>query len=395
MEIKILKGVELQGYKYLSGNYVIKLERSKSKYESIDLVNYKVFNLETTESFDILPAIEKYDIGGVVNATLKQGYIYFTSIETKSEGSFISILSYNVDTGEMDCIYTFKEDINKINVSCKYKVFVLNDYVMIIQKESLKFNKTRTYSGFFDFSQTLINIKDKIVYELEDENLKKNGISQALAISENQCVLKTGFSLLEDNRYNVLEEDECSVESIGFINTSMLISDLAIEHVNIAIENIEQTCYKKTIPYVRFEDEYIIYSLVNNETKEEIVNFYNVQTEELKQCINTDVIFGKDLANVLVLNNEPYVYFEKHNQNYFLNLSQNKITKKFDKNYKIENIFHDSIILSGTTKKLFTSKEVNSFDIYNFESKKDIYREKNKYINSFETDDETIYIISD
>ena len=176
----------------------------------------------------------------------------------------------------------------------------------------------QTYSDFFKFDQRLYNLKDNTEYDITDENFNNNGISYIIPISENQCVIKTGFSLLKDNRYNMLEKKECSLESVSFVNISQMISDLVITDNAITLDTIDQAFYTTTIPYIKKEGNYLIYSCVNNATKEEEVKFYNLSNNEVRSCINQDVIRFSDLAKAYVINSEPYICIDKDKEYSFL-----------------------------------------------------------------------------
>ena len=279
------------------------------------------------------------------------------------------------------------------NGQLRIKLFIINDLYIIIQNEYLVQNSTETYAGFFKFDQKIYNLKDNVAYEISDENFNLNGISNIIPISENQCLIKTGFSLLKDNRYNMLNKDECTLESLSFVNIGQMISDLLITKNAITVDTIEQAFYTKTIPYVKKCDNYIIYSCVNNETKEEEVKFYNLLTNDIRSCINQDVIRISNLAKAYVINSEPYICISKEKEYSFLNLTTNKVEKKYNKGNKLCKILDNILIFSGINKSLFSKKTKPFFDMVTFPQTKLLLHEQKEYIDGFITDNNIIYVI--
>jgi hypothetical protein len=239
----------------------------------------------------------------------------------------------------------------------------------------------------------MYNLKDNTEYMISDENFVKNGISDIVPLSENQAIIKTGFSLLEDNRYNALDKEECSLESLSFVNISQMMSDLIIGKNTITLEIIEQAYYTKTIPYIKKSGDYIIYSCVNNETKEEEVKFYNLSTKNIESCINQNVIRQSDLAKPYIINSEPYICIIKNEVISFLSLRTNKIEYKNSKGMKLRNVFDDTLLLTGISTSLLTKKVKSFFDIVSFPQGKLLHHEQNGYIDSFTDENRDIYVV--
>lgn len=233
MKIKILQNSEWHFGKYLSDNYVLETTEYDGEFESVKGIRYSLLNLETNERIEVLPNINKYNIGEIIDVSTEPKYLYFANVEKDDteaskdiyadytevdrykEVGKILLLRYNISSGATEALYNFSENLYGLNEIKKLKIFIINDYYIIIQNEYLVLNKSKTYSGFFRFNQRLYNIKDETEYMIADENFNLNGIMNILAISDNQCVIKTGYSLLEDNRYNLLDEDECSLEAVS------------------------------------------------------------------------------------------------------------------------------------------------------------------------------------
>lgn len=393
MEIKILKNAPAINGVHIKQNLFLQTKYTDSEFEGIKLIHYYIFNADNGESEEILPNIEKYDIGNIVNASLVMNYIYFVNIFKNEAGTVtFSIIRYNLEDKVTESMFSFEDNIEEYSKIKRLKIFVFNDSCMILQKENLVYNSKKTYTGFFKFDLTLVNFKENTFYEIIDENVSTSGISDVIFISENQYIIKTGFSMLEDNRYNELEEDEASLETIGFINIGQIVSDLIIGQNKINIQTLEQAYYSKTIHYIKKEKNYLIYSIVDNELKEEEIKFYNLDTEEYYTCINKDVIRESDLATAMILNNAPYICLIKENNISFLNIITGKIEVSFNDGLVLNKIFNNSVILSGYTKKTLFKSSKPYFEVYSFPGKELLCHEIGEYIDSFITEDVCIYI---
>lgn len=410
MEIKLLQNIDWRYGEYLKENLVLEKSEYESEFPYINRIKYELYNVETNERVEILPNIEKYNIGDIVNVSMSSDYIYFVNLYENNKNDVsdddsdhinniddingvISIIRYNILTKETDSVYSYNENISELNKTKRIKLFIVNNFYLIIQNEYLVQNSSQTYAGFFKFALKMYNLKDETEYIIADENFTKNGISNIIPLSETQAVIKTGFSLLEDNRYNVLEQEECSLEALSFVNISQMISDLIIGQTSVALETIEQAYYTNTISYVKKSKNYLIYSCINNETKEEEVKFYNLTNKEIKSCINQDVIRESDLANPYIINSEPYICIIKEDETSFLNLNTNKIELKNDEGLKLRKIFEDTVLFSGIATTLLTKKIKPFFDIISFPRGELLHHEQNEYVDSFMDENNNIYVI--
>lgn len=393
MEIKILQNTDWRFGNYLNDNYVLETTEYDSSFEFIKGIKYFLLDLESNERIEVLPNIEKYNIGEIINVSLNSKYLYFINLIKEDDYSKICVLRYNIFNKETEIVYSFDDNLEGLNETRRLRLFVINDLYLIFQNEFLVLNDSKTYSGFFKFNQKLYNFKDNTEYVIMDENINSNGITDIIPVSENQCVIKTGFSLLEDSRYNMLKKEECSLESISFVNIAQMISDLVIMQNTITLETIDQTFYNKTIAYVKKYGDYIIYSCVNNETKEEEVKFYNIVTNETRTCINQNVVRVSNLAKSFILNNEPYICIVKDKEISFLNLTTNKIERKYNKGLKLCKIFNNMLIFIGINNSVFSKKKKTYFDIISFPQSKLLLHEHSEYVDSLVTNNEIIYVI--
>lgn len=393
MEIKILKNASKINGTYLSDGIVLEKTENESEFSEINNIHFYLHNIDDDSVEEILPNIDKYNIGEIVNASLCNEYLYFVNLfkNGEKEGT-IAIIRYHIPTQTTESLYSYNDRIEEYSKTKRLKLFIINDLYLILQTEYLVLNIQKTFAGYFKFSQKLFNLKDEKEYDITDDKFNKNGIADIIALSEKQCVIKTGFSLLENNIYTELEQEEASLESVSFVNIGQMISDLTILQGTITVETIEQAFYTKTIPYIKKDGNYLIYSCVDNELKEEEIKFYNLETAEVKSCINQDVIRYSDLASPYVLNGEPYICIIKEEEVSFLNLITGKVEVKFDDGRLLGNVFKDAVLFSGTTKKRFLKKCKPNIVLYSFPGKNILFNEVGEYVDSLITEKETIYI---
>lgn len=394
MEIKILKNAENLKGRYLKDKLILEKIKSKSQYENIDTINYKLTNIETNQTEEILPSIEKYDLGEIHNISPDSEFVYFYHAYQNNEQDYIEILRYNFVSNTVENIYTFKDFLQNYKKQKRLKIFIINDLYIIIQHEYKIIDREKKYEGYFKFKLQLINMKDQSEYDILDENFVKNGISEMVAVSDNLCVVRTGYSLLPDSLYNMIEQQDVSLESICFINIGQLISDLLISQNCITVETIDQAYYNKTIPYLRKLDDYIVYSCVDMDEKEEEIKFYNINTKETKSCINKHVVRMSDLAKTYVINNEPYICITKEKSYEFLNLNSGKIDTKFNTDQQLKDVFKQSVLFTGHTKQFLFKKAKPFIDIYSFPQKKQLLHDYDEYLNSFVAENDTLYILT-
>lgn len=370
-----MKNKDYHNGRLLNHKMMLEVVESESRYENINKMIYNIYDLEKNIKFEILPRIEKYNLGEIISVSIASDFVYFFNVYENEDTQSVSIIRYNYKSTKMECIFTMDEDIDAYPEAKRLKVFVLNDMYLLIQHEYQRNNLSETYAGFFDFEIELYNIKDGNKYQVVDENLVNNGIDNMISIGENLCVAKTGFSMLPDNRYNELTEDEASLEKISFVNIGQLVSDMLIHKTDIVIDTFEQAFYKNTIPYIRKIGDYIIYSKVNIENREEEITFYNYITKETRNCINKNVIRCLDLANPCVILEEPYIYIKREHAIDFLNLNTSKVSISFDDDLSFMGICNDTFIFKGMGKKGIWKKNKECYEIYSYPQKNLLLRE--------------------
>ena len=290
-------------------------------------------------------------------------------------------MRYNYISGLYESVFAFEDDLSMYLNSKRLKIFVLNEAYMIVQHEYRKSNRIGTYSGFFEFKSFLYNNNNQKFYSIADKNISDNGIDDIMLISETHCAIKTGVSLLEDNRFGILSENEVHVEGIYFANISQIIADMLIMQKSVSMDEIDRAFYTSTFPYIDVIGNYFVYSKINNIKREEEVIFYDLKTKMITNCINKNVEKPDDLTKKFIIGNEPYIAVKKDTGYEFVDLKKAKRAFKFDKNLHLENVVSDVFIFTGTSEKGLLRKEYNYIEIFGYPQQNTILREKGDLVD--------------
>ena len=377
--LRIVKNAEGVNGVVLSNQCVLLIEETEEKLEGYSYQKYFMYNLETNTKVEIAPNIPKLNIVKIKDINKFSEYVYFSFFFLDEEDIEVRIFRYSIKEKNCKNIYAFTDKFEKYKNEQKTKIYVLNEYYLLIQNQILRMNLTESYEGYLDFELSMYNILQKETIKIMDENLTSNGIADIMLISENVCVLKTGYSLIEDDRYKLLEKEEVSVESISFVNLGQLVSDIIISKSNIVMNTIDQTFYTDTIPYFKVKGDYLIYSKYNFEQKEETVVYYNYAEKKKYVCINKSDTEEIKLANTIIFNKKPYIMVDTAQGIEFYNILDKKTDFIFNNHGKFECAVNDIIIGSSTKKGLF-GKNKEYISVYKYPGLSLVHSEKGKFL---------------
>lgn len=393
MKIRIVKNAKNINSKMLFNNSVLRVEKEETGVEGVLKCRYFLYDIEKNEQSELLKDINKYNLIDIRDVEDSDEYVYFCSVDDISKEIVrINIIKYDIVTGIDEVIYTFEERMEKYLSYMQTKMFILNADFIIIQNEFLRANFTETLEGYFDFELHLFNVKEDKVYKIYDENLVANGISDMVYVTENVCAIKTGFSLLQEERYNLLSKSEVSVEAVSFVNVGQLVSDMMIMKQTIVLNTIEQAYFETTIPYIERNGAYLIYSKVNFEKREEEIVFYNYEKKESKLCINTNIYSESDLGKPVVMGGFPYLLHSTSKGVDFYNIEKNKVDASFDNSVIIESVTNDFVITSERVKGLL-GKEKDYINVYKYPLMNLVHKEKGIFKGCLAKEDDEIYIL--
>lgn len=377
--LRIVKNAEGVNGVVLSNQCVLLIEETEEKFEDYTYQKYFMYNLETNTKVELAPNIPKLNIVKIKDINRFSEFVYFSNFHLDEENIEIRIFRYSIKEKNCKNIYTITDKFEKYKNNQQTRVYVLNEYYLLIQNEILRRNLTESYEGYLDFELSMYNILQQETIKIVDENLNSNGIADIKLISGNVCVLKTGYSLLKEDRYRLLEKEEVSVESISFVNLGQLVSDIIISKTNIVMNTIDQAFYTDTIPYFKVKGDYLIYSKYNFEQKEETVVYYNYTEKKKYVCINKSESEEIKLANTIIFNKKPYIMVDTAQGIEFYNILDKKTDFIFNNHGKFEYAVNDTIIGSSIKKGLF-GKNREYISVYKYPGLSLVHSEKGKFI---------------
>lgn len=392
MNIRFLAQSEYFNGIHLKDDIILEKEYEESPFKNLKKVRLYIYHLEENVRKEILPRTEKLEVFHISDCTYRSDYIYFTEYDDQYDGTYVfNVIKYNFVDGTWDKLISLKDDMKHYPYNKQIKIFVLDDSNLIIQRAVKRRNLQDNYEGFFDFSTILFNFAENKQIPVVDENLVLNGIDYILPFTDNTCVMKTGFSILEDDRHDLLSKEEASVESLIMVNIQQFISDLMLEQPNMVTQTIDQAFYDDTISRARIVDNFLIYSKVNFEAAEEKVIFLNLSTRESIECINQNVDSENKLANTFIINGVPHIRLDKDKKTEFFNLDTKEIAVSFDNELKVVFV-NNNMIVSTEKKKSLLGGFKEYVYIHKYPSTDVVLQEKGRFIGGIASDDETSYI---
>ena len=397
MDIRIVKNSQGLCSKSLYKGYVLQTKEVDSEYSNIKRVSYYLYDFEKNESVEIEPTIKKYNLINVKDIKFQSEFVYFTSIkENDNDNGDITIIlyRYHIIKKETVIVYQFVEKLEKYNEYMRTRIFAVNEYYLFIQNEYLRANLTEDYVDYFDYELSMYSINESKLYKVNDENLNHYGIIDFEPVTSNICVLKQGFNLLKDDRYKILKKSEAAMESVSFINIGQMVSDILIGQQSLVMDTIENVYYTATIPYVKVEDGYVIYSKVKLEGKlEEEIVFYNFAKKESFMCINGSMGETAKIARTCIIDKQPCIILDKQNGYELIDISEQKNDMILEGDNKIEYIKDNIMIVSAKTKSLF-GKLKSYIMVYKLPTMKMLHREKGSFVACTLLLGEKLYIMT-
>ncbi len=391
MNIRFLAQSEYFNGIHLKEDIILEKEYEQGAFTNLPKVRYYLYYLEENVRKEVMPYSDKVDIFQITDCQYNSDYLYFTEYTDMLDGSFtFNIIRYNLTDHTHTKIISLKDDIQLYPDNKQIKIFILDDANLIIQRALPKVSEAGNYTDFFDFSLILFNfVKNKQIL-ISDENLTRNGIEFILPYNETSCIMKTGYSVYENNRHQLLTKEEAAVESLIILNIQQFISDLQLEQPNMVINAIDQSYYDTTVLKAKIIDNFLIYSKYNYENKDENIIFFDLDTKEIYTCINKTT--GKKLLNnATVIEKTPYIISVNSSGTQFLNLITNEIDATYGEEFDIRYVNNNTIISTYIERTLFGKKR-EMVTIHKFPSKKLILQERGEYIGAVSSNSETTYI---
>ncbi len=392
MNIRFLAQSEYFNGIHLKDDIILEKEYEQGDFINLPKVRYYLYFLEENVRKEVMPHTDKVDIFHIVDCQYDSEYLYFTEYENMlGEGYTFNIIRYNINDHTHTKIISLKDNINLYPDNKEIKIYILDESNLIIQRALPKKSENGRYVGFFDFSLILFNFVNNKQILINEENLTRNGIEYIIPYNETSCIMKTGYSLFENNRHELLSKEEAAVETLFVLNIQQLISDLQLEQPNLVMNAIDQAYYDTTIVSAKILDNFLIYSKYNYENDDENIIFYDMDSKGVYTCINKTTSGESLLKNATVIDSTPYILSKNSSGTQFFNLILNDVDTTYSEDYDIRFINNNTIISTYIEKSIF-GKEKEMVTIHKFPSKKVILQERGEYIGAVASNSETTYI---
>lgn len=370
MDIQVIQNCRYHPICMAGAGIVLEIQRSESEY-SVSYIRYYLYDLTKNIRQELLPKLRKIDLCPIRMAQEKTNYLYFIAMSAE-----IPILyRYDRETEDLEQLTMLPPELLE-DPYVRMKIFVLNDDNILLQKEYARANLSQSYDMFCLFELALYQVKEQKMVPVADANLTTNGIEDMIPYNETSCILKTGYNLLEDDRYNKLEKVQSSVESICIVNIKQLISDIRVSQTNIFYDFLEQAFYTTTIPYVKRESGYLIYSVLNNETHEETVTFYSLAEKSSINCINKNVKSIEQLSVAHIVAGMPVVCIKKNSGTVLFNLKQSKTNVELKAQEDVLLFSADLFVTREWQKRFLRRKPSALYRFYQYPKGQVVYSKK-------------------
>ncbi len=395
MNVRIINNSLAKKYTEITKNLVLLTQDDTHQIGTFKGKKYYIYNIDKNEKYEILEEYRTFEFIEIVDCMYESKYLYFTACKTIDDAKqSIDIIRYNYVDNISEIIYGFYDDIIIYDSDKKTKIFVLDENYLIIQHEYLIENRAGNYQGYFDFELSFYSISERESIIVNDESFINNGIYGIWPLGHNICVIKTGYELLTDNRFHLLEADEVSNETIAIINVKQLISELLLKKQKVYMSVIDNCYYEKTFPYIKVVDNYVIYSKYNHGEKIEEVFFYDYTTKEKIKCSNKETYRNQDLLKPVIFFNKPYILRTGEDNYEFLSLEKNKIMFSLSKSYKLRSISNGIIIAEIVRKSFITGKAKNYIEVFQELNSEPSFRECANYVSSVWGGKDELYIFT-
>lgn len=392
MNIRFLAQSEYFNGVHLKDDIILEKEYEQGDFTNLPKVRYYLYYLEENIRKEVMPHTDKVDVFKITNCQYDSEFLYFTEYENiLGEGYTFNIIRYNINDHTHTKIITLKDNINLYPEQKEIKIYILDDSNLIIQRALPKAIGSGGQTVFANYSLILFNfVKNKQIL-INEENLTRNGIDFIIPYNETTCIMKTGYSLFEDNRHDAMSKEDAPVESLFSLNIQQLISDLQLEQPNIVMNAIDQSYYDTTIISAKINSNYLIYSKYNYENNDENIIFYDMDTKEIYTCINKTNKGVSLLNNATVIDSTPYMLTKNSSGTQFCNLILNNVETTYSEDFNIRYVNNNTIISTFIERNIF-GKEREMVTVHKYPSKKIILQERGEYIGAVSSNSETTYI---
>lgn len=379
MEIRIIKNAPGVTYEPVAEGRVLQITEGKHSLGDLHSEKYEIFCLDSNEKEEIEPDLPKYRLWDIVSLNRQNRYIYFTSCSKKDKGRVeITLYRYEWETKASEQLFGITDELILYPDQKKTRIFLLDENHLLCQNMYLRANGMENYHGFLDFELSLYSVKEKKNFPVTDQYLLQAGISFMAPISKNVCAIKTGYNLLRGDGFRYLSDAETVTENIGFVNVKQMISDILLKQKNIYIDIIDQVKTDKTIPAFQVQEDYLIYSRVSREGREEVF-FYHYSDKEVNACIFPNVHRMEDLSSPCIFDGIPCILMAYRKGTQLYNLKKEKKEFVFGNDTQVKEICKDFLVIETRHKRKLWKPAYTTVQVYRYQGRDLLVNEKGRF----------------
>lgn len=269
---------------------------------------------------EISQEIKKYRFISVVNCIYGSESFYFATCTEKEDGIKFSVYEYDFSAGESECVFKFYLNKDFSLQNDKIKIFILNASNFLVQTETLTPEDASNLMGVISFNLTLYNTETRESSQVDVPDFKNNGINVIIPVSENTLVVKCGYSFIEDERFNMLAENEALIESVYITSTARFLADISMNATTGNLSLTDTAYFEKCITTPKAEGNFIYYEIIDIINKSVDINFININTLARFTYKKSDDEPAAS-STPLVIKNTPYIRISQSGRERFLNLT--------------------------------------------------------------------------
>ena len=371
MKIKLIKSQERLFKISPVGNRIAEYYRDEVRRE---LFHIQLFDPADNSIFEVSPKRLKISFVELINCIYDCRDIYYTSCNVIGEDLVeISLYKYAVDTGMESRIFSCLRNFNILNPDRRLKIFLLNEFAVLLQTEILHESSGADTMGNIEFNLVLFNLDTGGETMVTEANFINNGVNTIIPVSDKKIMIKTGYSFLEDTRLDEKNENNALIESVFITTVAKFIADMTLSRDFVDMPLIESAYYDRYITTPKVTEQYIHFSVLNSNEKNTKCVFYNFDTDErIEYTVRSYNTVHPDIT--YIIRSSPYVRMLSDSTVNFINL----------KNTEIDVTFYDEDF-QEQTGSLFILKSRNEdrrMHIYSYPGFKMVLDEKRDYERS-------------
>ena len=392
MDIKVLKNFDVSRAELINKHLLLAVKDSVSRSEKKAVGFYPqelyLINPETNEKAEVAPGLDKYLTENVKYALSDRDYVVFPTLHVEKEDAVITWYLFKCYEGTEKQLHSMSVDIKRLGKTLLIKLFVLDEFHMLIQEETVSGTKQT-------FTHRLYNAQSGTVSEVTIPRLKETGIERMVPLSEGMCAIKFGKSFSSEKPFAYKTPDH-PPEFIGTVPVNKFISELSINMDNRFVELIEESNDLTTLPYMSVSGPLIIYAVYYPSEEKEDIIIHDTQTGKKTVRINSRLNSINDMWHTFVINGNPYlVSGSDGSSSRITDLNTQKVIAKINRGDDIPAVCGEYVVVTRKKKKFL--RDIDHVEVYEFSKllKEPVYSVKAAFEQCIVFGDTLILFVND